>query len=92
MQADQLLPRLSRQELSNSIWALGHLEHSVVSGRMLQRLSGPWAERALVLLSQPNDDVTVTNGRRDTREGWAQHVGNIMWAYSRLRLDPLQGR
>ena len=69
------------QALSNSLWALATLDLSL-PGPLLERLDGPWAERALALLAEETE----------FGEHWAQHNANILWAYARLRLDPLQGR
>ena len=81
MQVDKKLEQCNAHTLSNLIWTLGFAKASLPS-EMLHRLDSAWAERCLFVLDE------VWGGDN----GWAQNVSNILWGYSQLRLDPLQGR
>lgn len=76
-----MLDQCNAQTLSNLIWTLGSMKVELPSP-LLHRLDKAWAERILAVL----DEVWGQNS------GWAQNVSNILWGYSQLRLDPLQGR
>ena len=81
LQVDKKLEQCNAQTLSNLIWSLGSVK-ATLPAAMLHRLDEAWADRALALL----------DGLWGQKSGWAQNVSNILWGYSQLRLDPLQGR
>ena len=78
---DKKLEQCNPHTLSNLIWTLGFAKANLPS-ELLRRLDSAWAERTLLVL----DEIW---GKDDA---WAQNVSNILWGYSQLRLDPLQGR
>lgn len=81
MQVDKKLELCNAQTLSNLIWSVATAKANLPPA-LLHRLDEAWAERALKLL----DELW---GRT---EGWGQNVSNILWGYSQLRLDPMEGR
>lgn len=68
------------QALGSVLWTLGSFEAPLPSD-LLRRLDGPWAEHALAELQGEWGG-----------EGWGPSLAMILWGYSKLRLDPLQGR
>ena len=68
--------------LINCLWAVASLGLDVPEA-MLVEFNGKWAQVILESLPQDKEQDPLI---------WAQHVANILWAYSQLRLDPLDGR
>lgn len=73
-----MLDKCNLQALSNILWGISGQEVQLPQ-RLLQRLDGPWAERAMQLLAAPS-------------KTWGQNASLTLRAYSRLRMDPLSGR
>lgn len=74
------MEQCNRFTLTNILWGAATAANDIPT-TLRQRLEGPWAQRAVKLLSQTSDG-----------EHWAQNIALILLSYSRLRLDPLQGR
>ena len=81
LQVDKKLELCNAQTMSNLIWSLGSVKADLPLP-LLGRLDDAWAEQALTLLE----------GLWGQTAGWGQNVGNILWGYSQLRMDPMQGR
>ena len=79
-QADEVLEEANLQALGSVLWTLGSFGAELPAD-LLRRLDGPWAERALTELHKEWGG-----------EAWGASLAMILWGYSKLRLDPLQGR
>lgn len=81
LQADRCLQECNRHSVSNILWGLSN-SGTALPTRLLKNLETRWAAHAL--------DLIADGSKMDSH--WGQNVALILLSFSRLRLDPLEGK